>query len=552
MKLFKTDTIVELFANQFEEEVSNIVHKCDEKIFQPDYITQTSNSIFLENVEEGEVISIMRSLQSDKGSGSDGIRPKDLKNNATAMAPMVTRLINLWFENGKMPEPLKNSIIRPIYKSGCKSDSCNYRPISILPAIEKIMEEVLLRRLTSYLQKYNVIDKRQYGFQKGRTINQLLGNFSDHLNTELGKGMHSLVLFIDFSKAFDTIPHKGLLDSLHDAGIRGKCLNLIADYLDNRSFNVRVGNSKSKIRKVKYGVPQGSKLGPILFLIHTNKLLTQLNNKIVFSYADDTALVVSNKCLLTARNQMQNTLDQISKWCHDNGLIINAKKTKLMHVRPSYISPNQDTVIINYRHFCSKLSSTGDTPIELVSEYKYLGVTVDEHLKWHKHIDNIQKKLRSVSFVLQKLCYCSNKNIIKLVYQSLAESILRYGITAWGSSTHCTRLQRSQNRLLKIVKSVGVKEVFFDIKTIYKVTLINEFYNESRYRKNIDHSHNTRRKTEGKFKTAAFRNMYEFNTLNCQIPRILNELPSSLLNIKMVNRRKKLLKDFYRTQQQPH
>ena len=190
---------------------------------------------------------------------------------------------------------MKTAVARPIYKSGNKNEINNYRPISIMPSIEKVFEEILVNRLTSFIEKYKIIDRRQYGFQKGKNINMLLGNFTNTLNVNLSKNKHSLILFLDFSKAFDTISHAKLIDALENIGVRGNCLELFKNYLQCRSFVVKIKQETSQKMDVMSEVPQGSKLGPILFLIFSNNLLKTIESSNVFAYADDTAIIVSHR-----------------------------------------------------------------------------------------------------------------------------------------------------------------------------------------------------------------------------------------------------------------
>ena len=260
----------------------------------------------------------------------------------------------------------------------------------------------------------------------------------------------------------------------------------------------------------------------------------------VFAYAADTAIVIDHENLDSAVDLMKAELNNVAKWCHDYGLIINAKKSKLMYVRP-VMFPMQPIKIYVENH-CPMAQNVEKVPIEVVTTYKYLGVTVDDNLKWHCHVANIIQKLRKTSFALHHLRFCSNSNILCLVYSALAESYIRYGIAAWGSSTHCTQLQKSQNRLLKIIKKSGCNKKFLSVENIYKTTLLNEFYDINEFRQVIDHTHATRLKTQGRYKTSKFWNLYSMNTLHCTIPRLLNDLPASLLNISDVFRRKKLLK----------
>ena len=225
-------------------------------------------------------------------------------------------------------------------------------------------------------------------------------------------------------------------------------------------------------------------------------------------------------------------------WCHDNGLIINANKTKVMHIRPTHLG-NANNVKIVYRNFCTRLPSVSDCDIEQVKTYKYLGVIVDENLKWHKHIDNIQNKIRSASFALRHLRYCSTPEVLKVVYHSLVESHLRFGITAWGTSTHCSRLQRSQDKILKMLEN---KDEYLNINSLFKLITLTEFFNLQNFRQPITHQHGTRWSEEGRFKVPPWKNWYGISTLECQIPRICNELPVDVLRGNSGHTWKKKLK----------
>ena len=240
---------------------------------------------------------------------------------------------------------------------------------------------------------------------------------------------------------------------------------------------------------------------------------------------------------------MQSEFDIISKWCHDNGFVINAKKIKLMHIRPTHLGSSN--IIKTYTKIFA-LQGVRDSDIELATRYKYLGITIDEHLKWHWHIDEIQKKLRCSSYALNQLRFCSSAVIMKMVYHSLVESHLRYGITAWGMSTHCSRLQKSQNRILKMFKN---REVFLNINNLFIISTLNEFFSVVRYRVQVDHLHETRWKEDGRYKVPRFRNFYGMCTLECQVPRICNELPTELINNNNKKKRNNELKKYLLMQQ---
>lgn len=565
------------FAIKFKQNVQNIMHDCDIKTLNSTE-TRIQNTIYVEQANELEILNILKSLNSNKGAGADAIRPKDIKLNAEQLTPVITTLINTSLNECTLPKLLKTSLVRPIFKSGNKTDYNNYRPISILPVVEKVIEEIMVRRLNDFLKKYNVINKNQYGFQKGKNINKLLGHFSNHINKCLDRNTHCLALFIDFSKAFDTLSHTNLINILERNGIRGQCLKWFKNYFTCRTYRVKVDGKLSKEIDLNTGVPQGSKLGPILYLIYTNEMLNQIKNSATFAYADDTAIVVSHDDLPTAVQMMQSELDVITRWCHDNGLIINATKTKLMHIRLPHIPKCNinikfhDTNCLHKNNFSeTRQDDKCKTYIELVDTYKYLGVIVDQNLNWKQHIIFLNKKLRKTSYVLYHLNNCAPLTVTKQAYFSLAESYLRHGITAFGSATHCKILQQTQNRLIKTlmknkttnstqnisnnehsqtnnnidikIKSFCKQHNILNVKNIYKSIIINEFHDEN-FLEPLDHRYNTRRRSEGRYKVPRFTNKHGKNTLDVQLPSAINSMPVNLLNNENKFKRKILVKKY--------
>lgn len=572
IKNFKNQNLVEIlnnFALNFNYNVKKIIHTCDINTLNYSN-TSISNSIYVENTTEIEIFNILKTLNVKKGAGIDAIRAKDLKNNALHLTPIITKLINSSLNQAIVPDILKTSIIRPIYKNGDKSDVNNYRPISILPVMDKILEEVVVRRLTHFLEKYKIINKNQFGFQKGKNINQLLGNFSNQINGFLSKQLHVLVLFIDFSKAFDTLEHSKLLDILERNGIRGNILNWFKNYLYCRNYCVKINNSNSKKINYNCGVPQGSKLGPILYIIYANDMMKCLKEESTYAYADDTALVISHRSLTDATQIMQDQLNIATKWCHDNGLVINANKTKLMYIKPPHIINTRVEIkfhSIDCLHKQCNMTNYNDTcttTIEMVNTYKYLGVYIDNSFKWKSHIDYLQKKLRAASYMLYHLNNCASYDVLRQAYYSLAESYIRHGITAWGNVKYKSTLQKTQNRLLKILlkkqswqnnnfiqsstqhyDTDNIAKVLhiLEIKNIYHITIIKEFSNNN-FLHPIDHIHNTRTKSQGRYKINRFKNEYGQNTLDVTLPTLLNKIPIHILNTKNKHKRIKLVKKY--------
>lgn len=581
-KNFKNLNITDIcnnFAINFKKNVEKIMHFCEIKTFSnPPNVLQ--NSFYLRSTDEIEIFNILNTLNIKKSAGFDEIRPIDLKNNASIFTPITTKLINLILDNSTLPEIFKISYVRPIFKSGEKSDVNNYRPIAILSVFEKIMEEIISRRLTDYLDKYKIVNANQFGFQKGKSINKLLGNFANYINEQLSKSHHCLTLFIDFSKAFDTLSHQKLLTMLDKIGIRGRCLDWFKNYLAFRKYYVKISDNLSEETGIDFGVPQGSKLGPILYIIYSNELINSLKLSKTFAYADDTAIVVAHKDLQTATKLMQHQLDTALKWCHDHGLVINSSKTKLMHIKTPHL-PHADIQLKFHSTECihnNKLmgfnyaNDNCQTLIELVNTYKYLGIYVDQNFKWHVHVEEVRKKLRKASYILYHLSFCSNKMVMRQVYYSLAESHIRHGITAWGSSTSCTKLQQTQNQLLRILKShstiseqqeqqiigdsnnylnnqltsnIAKDQHILNVNNIYKLTLAIDFFNDSRFLQRINHNYGTRSNIEGRFQVQSFRNEYGKRALSVVIPKIFNNMPYDILrNVNTNSQRKKILKNY--------
>lgn len=561
--------LTDKFAYTLENNVNNIIHACN---------VQTSrspsnlmcNTIYMEEANEEEILNILKTLNAKKSPGIDGIRAIDIKMNAECLTPIITTLINRSLNDSVVPEILKTSIVRPIYKSGSKSDLNNYRPIAILSVIEKVLEEIVVRRLNSFLTKHKIISNNQFGFQRGKNINQLLGYFSNCINRNLNINNQCLALFIDFSKAFDTLPHEKLLNTLENCGIRGICLNWFKSYLNCRNYRVKIDNTLSSQITTNFGVPQGSKLGPILYIIYTNEMVKLLKHSEVFSYADDTAIIVTHKNVKEAEKIMQNEFTELCKWCHDNGLIINSKKTKLMHIRPRHI-PNSNIEIKFHDFDCLHNRNVTSnecckTNIELVESYKYLGVHLDHNFKWKIHIQQLTKKLRKSMFALYHLSNCSPFFVLKQAYFSLIESQLRHGITAWGKSKQCKVLQKYQNRLIKLLNKSNKtpptnqqdtrlnantsreNNLFktlhiLNIDGIYNATISQEFYN-SEFLQRIRHSRNTRNKHNGKYHIPRHNNDYGKLSLEITLPTFLNRLPIDILNTNNKAIRGRMIKKY--------
>lgn len=272
-----TDNIPEI-ADIFNDHYINIGEKLAGEIkADPNYKCPSKNmnnqmSMFLFPTDPIEMKNVIQSLKNKKAVGVDKIRAELLKNTIPFIIEPLVYLINKSFIDGIFPSMLKSTQVIPIYKNGDKNEVINYRPISLITAMAKIFEKIIKTRLSSYLKKYNILSCRQYGFREGVSTQDAILDLTGEMYSAMDNKKASLCVFIDLSKAFDSVSHPLLLKSLENVGIRGTTLTLFQSYLLNRKQCVKIGKHKSKFKNIEYGMPHGTILSPMLFNIYVNDL----------------------------------------------------------------------------------------------------------------------------------------------------------------------------------------------------------------------------------------------------------------------------------------
>lgn len=396
----------------------------------------TLQSFVLLETDPEEVHDTINSLKSTSASGWDEIPTRFLKIANALLVPIICHLANLSFAKGVFPSLLKKSIITPVYKSGDKNDINNYRPISVLTSISKILEKLINKRLLNFLEKFKTLSDCQFGFRKGKSTEDAVVALSSFISEQLDDGKKCLTVFLDLKKAFDTVSIPILLNKLENIGIRGTPLSLFRDYLFKRQQCVKINQYTSEDIEIDYGVPQGSVLGPSLFLVYINDLCNmKLFNARVFSYADDTAVTFPG---LTWQNVQQDTeagLTKISNWLNSNLLTLNTLKTNFVcFTMTSRTQPASD---FNIKiHKCDPLSNSACRCPEInkVTAIKYLGVMLDERLSWDKHIDLVNNRIRKLIWIFKTLRHVAPKPLLSKIYISLVQSIIIYCIPVWGGA----------------------------------------------------------------------------------------------------------------------
>lgn len=426
-------------------------------------------SFVLLDTDSDEISRLIMSLRNTSSFGWDQIPSKVLKVFKDIFIPPLTYLFSKCLTNGIFPNILKKSVIHPIYKSGKRDYVGNYRPISLLPVISKILERLINNRLTCYLENNNLLSVGQFGFRTGKSTDQAVHDLTDWIVRRMDTGKKTLGIFLDLTKAFDTVSIHVLLHKLERIGVRGTELKLFTDYLSDRKQCVKIGNCVSGELPITHGVPQGSILGPTLFLIYINQLCDlPLEHGKIISYADDTALLFSADTWKDAYESAQKGFNCVSNWLYRNYLTLNTDKTKFINfsIRNSTEITSQLKLTA---HSCfdtnGPLCSCPD--LNSTASIKYLGIILDSNLNFKNHIDQLVSRLRKLIFIFKKLRHIADAKLIKSVYIALVESVLSYCITTWGGTfkSHLIRLEIAQRAILKVAT---FRPIYFPTHLLYQ------------------------------------------------------------------------------------
>lgn len=441
-----------------------------------------SNSIVLFEVENKEIENIIMKLKNNCSAGWDGISVLFLKSAKDILIPVITQLCNLCITEGVFPNSFKKAVVHPIYKGGGDQSSVgNYRPISVLNILSKILEKVLNKRLLDYLEHEKILSDNQYGFRKGKSTEDAVLRLTETVSRVLDKKKKCAGIFIDLKKAFDTVSIPLLLKKLEDVGVRGTALNIFSDYLTNRTQCVKINNITSESTQLSYGVPQGSVLGPTLFLVYLNQLCQlRYEDCTVIAYADDTAILVEGNNWQEVQCKAEKVLNLLMTWLTNNLLTLNISKTTYVTFSvTSSALPLQDSFHIR-AHVCSQTATDICSCASLTrsSKVKYLGVLVDETLSWQFHIQSITSRSRKLMYVFKLLRNSADTSTLKMVYYALAQSILSYCIPAWGGSPKTTLLplERAQRAVIKVINKKHFRYPTDRLYAEYEVLTIRQLF----------------------------------------------------------------------------
>ena len=434
-------------TNAFNEYYTNIAVNLDNNIptasvdpitfLRGDYPTSMS----VPPVLPSDTTSVIKSLKNKKSSANE-IPVNVIKGNCEQIAIPLSIIFNQSIERGIFPQTLKHATVIPIYKNGPKDKLGNYRPISLLSTFSKIFEKLMKKFLLNYLESKSIITPEQFGFRQCFSTFHALEILSENIYSALDSQHSQLSIFIDFCKAFDTVRHDILLQKLKHYGIRGVIFDWFKDYLSNRTQSTKILNHMSSPLNIKYGVPQGSVLGPILFLIYINDLpqiFPQLKSVL---FADDSTLYITGDDPISMIETANSDLEILHNWCVSNRLTINSNKTYYM----LFTNKPIDT-LPPLKYDTSEIAK--------VLQYKMLGITFDERMTFKSHIANISHKLsRNISLLYQVKNFMP-RNVLQIMYNAHILPYFQYCTPIWCNTypTHLLTLFRLQKKIIRIISN---------------------------------------------------------------------------------------------------
>jgi hypothetical protein len=526
------NTFENFFANiasQTTRNLSSSTERAD--ILLKKYFNKVTPEFKFRGITEMDIIKTFKSLNKKKTEDIWGVSVEVLDHIIIPIASYLALIFNSCIEIGVFPDLMKHGKITPIFKAGDRCDPTNYRPISVLPALSKVFENIIYSQMATHFRSFGILHDRQFGFSKGKSTTDAGARLLKYIMQNWENSRDTMGVFCDLSKAFDCVNHKTLICKLEHYGIRGLSLKLISSYLSDRTQTVAFKDVVSQGSEIKMGVPQGSILGPFLFLIYINDLpyMVKEMSEIVL-FADDTSLLfdVDRSDAKTSEMLINNALDKVFNWFSANNLVLNPKKTKCIKFCPPKSRNSQIDIELD------------GCKLEISNDAKFLGICVDSSLQWGPHLKNLTGKLSSAAYAVKKIRQLTDVTTARLVYYAYFHSLMSYGILLWGTAANIESIFIIQKRAVRNIYNMNPKESLRDVfKTINILTLPSLYIfsnimfvrkNLHKYNKNSDiHCINTRNKN--KLQLPRYRRAKTSKSFIGNGIKFYNKIPSKITDL---------------------
>lgn len=497
-----------------------------------EHVTPNNFSMFFQPVTEVELHSIIINMKNKSSAGIDGIPTKLIKYVADIIIPPLCDIINCSLETGIFPEQLKVAIVIPLYKKGDIDSLSSYRPISLLSVFSKLFEKIVLSRIIDFFKKHKLFSSSQHGFLRNKNTTTAIFDFITHVYEALENYELPCGVFLDLSKAFDCIDHTILLKKLFDYGIRGIPHNWIKSYLLNRKQIVEIKSNNQRMRSgplvASRGVPQGSILGPIFFIIFVNDFSSAIYNPSVniVQYADDTNIIFKAPNIDDLEINGNEIMVKATNWFVRNKLCLNNDKTNCILFRNSTRLALPDSLGIRSL-----------PPIQFSNSTKFLGILIDSSLKWEHHIKYICGKLSKVCYCLRIMNLYINIVIKKTIYFSCFQSVISYGIVFWGACKDTNRVFLNQKQAIRIMFNMKFRESCRSVFRKHKILTVAALYiyecvcfvkNYPTYFANYSFTHNHGTRLKHNFKYPNHRLTLTHKSALYMCLKLYNSLPNNL------------------------
>ncbi len=495
------------------------------------------DNFFLNPTDKNEIEAIVKNFKSNKSAGIDEVSCRVLISVIDLISVPLAYIFNFSFTSGRVPDSLKIARITPIYKNGEQDLFTNYRPVSVLSCLSKILERLVHKRLYLFFSKYKLIKPNQFGFLENHSTALALTKIVDKITRELDAGETVIGTFLDLSKAFDTINHEILVGKLSHYGVRGVSSLWFKNYLTDRKQLVKIGNSISSMGSIGCGVPQGSILGPLLFIIYINDCVNVIKKSDVIMFADDTNHFASGRNMNQVVRLVNSELNLLSEWFKVNKLSLNTKKTQY--------------IVFNKRHSTrdSRIFINGNL-IEQVASTNFLGVTFDERLNWSEHSRVTTAKLARKIGIINHLRKSLPVKILPSLYSAFILPQLQYCNIVWGRNfeVHINPIVILQKKVIRLITNsyylAHTHTLFKSLKMLtfhdlnkfqlgefmyrFEKRLLPESFNAYFVYNSEVHGHNTRGRNQINIEYC--RTVAKSFSVKIAGPRLWNSLPINLRN----------------------